>query len=57
MLQGHGNKTIAAEIGVMPDTVKKHRAQVLEKMQVSSFAELLALCKDFVVPESESLTG
>jgi len=57
MLQGHGNKTIAAEMGVMPDTVKKHRAQVLEKMQVSSFAELLALCKDFVVPESESLTG
>jgi FixJ family two-component response regulator len=31
----------------MPDTVKKHRAQIFEKMQVSSLAELLALCKDF----------
>ena len=57
MLQGHGNKTIAAEIGVMPDTVKKHRAQVFEKMQVSSLAELLVLCKGFEAPEAEPLTG
>jgi FixJ family two-component response regulator len=47
MLLGNGNKTIASEIGLMPDTVKKHRAQIFEKMQVSSLAELLALCKDF----------
>lgn len=47
MLLGNSNKTIASEIGLMPDTVKKHRAQIFEKMQVSSLAELLALCKDF----------
>lgn len=47
MLLGNGNKTIASEIGLMPDTVKKHRAQIFEKMQVSSLAELLVLCKDF----------
>ena len=47
MLLGHGNKSIASEIGLMPDTVKKHRAQIFEKMQVSSLVELLALCKDF----------
>lgn len=52
MLLGHGNKTIANEIGVMPDTVKKHRAQVFEKMQVNSLAELLTLCKDFVPSEN-----
>jgi FixJ family two-component response regulator len=45
MLLGHGNKDIAAIKNVMPDTVKKHRAQILEKMQVNSLAELLALCK------------
>jgi FixJ family two-component response regulator len=48
MLLGHGNKYIAASTGVMADTVKKHRAQVLTKMQVESLAELLALCKDFM---------
>jgi FixJ family two-component response regulator len=45
MLLGHGNKDIAALKNVMPDTVKKHRAQILEKMQVNSLAELLAFCK------------
>ena len=53
MLLGHGNKSIAAVTGVMPDTVKKHRAQVFEKMQVASLADLLALCKDFVPSQSE----
>lgn len=47
MLLGHGNKDIAASTGVMADTVKKHRAQVLQKMQVESLAELLAFCKGF----------
>jgi len=47
MLLGHGNKDIAASTGVMADTVKKHRAQVLNKMQVESLAELLAFCKGF----------
>jgi FixJ family two-component response regulator len=53
MLLGHGNKDIAASTGVMADTVKKHRAQVLTKMQVESLAELLALCKDFMPPVHE----
>ena len=50
MLKGHGNKDIAIATGVMADTVKKHRAQVLTKMQVASLADLLALCKDFEPP-------
>ena len=48
MLQGHSNKHIAAVHGLMADTVKKHRAQILYKMQVDSLAALLAICKDFV---------
>ena len=48
MLQGHSNKHIAAVHGLMADTVKKHRAQILYKMQSDSLAALLAMCKDFV---------
>ena len=47
MLLGHGNKDIATTKSLMADTVKKHRAQILAKMQVQSLAELLSLCKDF----------
>ena len=50
MLLGYGNKEIAAKMGLMPDTVKKYRAQVLEKMQVENFAALLDLCKGFELP-------
>jgi FixJ family two-component response regulator len=41
MLKGLGNKDIGKELGISSDTVKKHRAQVLEKMQVNSLHELL----------------
>jgi len=47
MLLGHGNKRIAAITDLMPDTVKKYRAQVMVKMQVDSLADLLSFCKDF----------
>jgi FixJ family two-component response regulator len=43
----HGNKDIAESTGVMADTMKKHRAKVLTKMQVDSLAELIAFCKGF----------
>jgi len=46
MLLGHGNKAIGLEKNVMADTVKKHRAQIMAKMEVNSLAELLSLCKD-----------
>jgi FixJ family two-component response regulator len=48
MLMGHGNKAIGLEKNVMADTVKKHRSQILAKMEVSSLAELLSLCKEFI---------
>ena len=43
MLKGLGNKDIGKEIGIFSDTVKKHRAQVLDKMQVNNLHELLVL--------------
>ena len=50
MLLGYGNKDIAAKVGLMPDTVKKYRAQVLEKMQVENLPALLDFCKGFELP-------
>jgi FixJ family two-component response regulator len=47
---GHGNKYIASDKGLMADTIKKYRGQILSKMQVSSLAELLALCKGYIPP-------
>ena len=52
MLMGHGNKYIASEKGLMADTIKKYRGQILSKMQVNSLAELLALCKGYIPPTS-----
>ena len=43
MLKGLGNKDVGKELGVFSDTVKKHRAQVLDKMQVNKLHELLIL--------------
>src|SRR5262245_28073995 len=38
---GKANKEIAAELGTSERTVKAHRAQVMEKMQATSLAELV----------------
>ena len=43
ILKGLGNKDIGKELGIFSDTVKKHRAQVLDKMQVNNLHELLLL--------------
>ena len=52
LLRGHGNKSIAASMDVLPDTVKKHRAQILEKMQVENLPELIALWTDLDIPHA-----
>jgi len=47
MIKGLGNKDIGKELGIFSDTVKKHRAQVLDKMQVNNLHELLILWDGF----------
>jgi FixJ family two-component response regulator len=42
-VSGKPNKTIAAELGTVEKTVKVHRAHVMAKMRVGSFAELVRL--------------
>ena len=43
MLGSMDNKEIGQELGIFPDTVKKHRAQVMTKMQVTKRSELVTL--------------
>ncbi|MBU6175969.1 MAG: DNA-binding response regulator, partial [Planctomycetes bacterium] len=41
ILRGKLNKQIASTLGIAERTVKAHRAQLMEKMQVDSLAELV----------------
>ena len=43
VVAGKLNREIAAALGIAERTVKAHRAQVMEKMQVASLAELVLL--------------
>jgi FixJ family two-component response regulator len=43
VIEGKLNKQIAASLGIAERTVKAHRAQVMEKMRVSSLADLVRL--------------
>jgi FixJ family two-component response regulator len=45
MLEGHTNKGISERLVILPDTAKKHRANILQKMETPQLADLLALCK------------
>jgi FixJ family two-component response regulator len=50
MLKSLANKEIGEKLGIFSDTVKKHRAQIMAKMQVTSLPELLALWQE-IEPE------
>lgn len=45
MLQGLGNKALGERLQIQPDTIKKHRAQILQKMQAQDLPALLAMCQ------------
>jgi FixJ family two-component response regulator len=47
VVAGKLNKQIAVELGISERTVKTHRAQVMEKMQVKSLAELIHIAEQF----------
>jgi FixJ family two-component response regulator len=48
VVQGHLNKTIAAQIGTVEKTVKVHRGRVMQKMGVRSVAELVRLASKVI---------
>ena len=45
IVRGRINKQIAYELGTTERTVKAHRHQVMEKMQVHSLAELVSIAE------------
>ena len=45
IVRGKINKQIAHELGTTERTVKAHRHQVMEKMQVQSLAELVSVAE------------
>ncbi|MET4386086.1 FixJ family two-component response regulator [Bradyrhizobium sp. F1.4.3] len=45
IVRGKINKQIAYELGTTERTIKAHRHQVMEKMQVPSFAELVSIAE------------
>jgi FixJ family two-component response regulator len=44
VIAGALNKQIAGQLGIVEQTVKVHRARVMEKMRASSVADLVRLC-------------
>lgn len=42
LVSGHSNKRIAAITGVQPDTAKKHKANILDKLGFSELSELVS---------------
>jgi FixJ family two-component response regulator len=54
VVAGKLNKLVAAELGTSERTVKAHRAQVMEKMQVASLAELVHVAEQLLAGNSPS---
>ena len=56
VLSGKTNKEIATAQGISPRTVEKHRASLMQKLDVSSIAELMARAlKDGLLDSSSSI--
>lgn len=55
VVTGHLNKQIASELNLSESTVKLHRAEVMQKMEARSLAELVSIVADIdLLPPAES---
>ena len=43
LVRGDQNKTVAQKLSISPRTVEVHRARIMQRLQVSSFAELVRI--------------
>jgi FixJ family two-component response regulator len=54
VVKGLLNKQIAYELGIVEQTVKVHRARLMDKMQADSFAELVRMAETLRLPPCSS---
>ena len=54
VITGALNKQIAANLGIAEKTVKIHRGRVMEKMEASSVAQLVSVCRKAGIQPSQS---
>jgi RNA polymerase sigma factor (sigma-70 family) len=54
VIKGLLNKQIAYELGIVEQTVKVHRARLMDKMQADSFAELVRMAETLRLPPCSS---
>jgi RNA polymerase sigma factor (sigma-70 family) len=54
VVKGFLNKQIAVELGIVEQTVKVHRARVMDKMQAGSLAEMVAMAEKLRLPPCSS---
>jgi len=57
VIRGKTNKQVANTLGTTERTIKAHRHQVMEKMQVGSLAELVSLAERAGILNGESGTA
>jgi FixJ family two-component response regulator len=53
LVEGGTNKTIGLKLGISPRTVELHRAQVMNRLNASTLAELLQLALAAGIATSE----
>jgi two-component system response regulator FixJ len=52
LISGHQNKSIAHTLGISPRTVEVHRARMMRRLGVASFAELIRLAVEAEIQAS-----
>jgi FixJ family two-component response regulator len=52
LISGQLNKQVAADLQITERTIKLHRANILEKLEVGSMAELARLAADLGIAPS-----
>jgi FixJ family two-component response regulator len=57
VVRGRLNKQVADELGTVEKTIKVHRARVMEKMQVTSLADLVVAAEKLGVLMGTMMTG
>lgn len=55
LCQGRLNKQIAADLGIVEQTVKFHRARIMERMQAATVAELMYQSARLALPSREAV--